>query len=133
MQWATADTILLRVDKEKLHGDIDRIAGKEFLENIRKRHTSYGSMVQRLLARDSSATVNLSDEVRLLGRAIVAYATQVCAFATEHDDDEAALIAAETALRPLDVFRELSAERSGAAQESANPAAEPAAEAPEEK
>jgi hypothetical protein len=110
VQWSTADTILHRIDSDGLREDIDRIAGKEFLDNVRKRHAAYGAMVKRLMIKESAAAVNLSDEVRALGRAIVAYATQVCA----HADDDApdTIEQARAAVRPLDMFREASAKRS---------------------
>jgi hypothetical protein len=130
VQWGTADTILLRIQNEGLQADIDRIAGPEFLKNVRARHVAYGAMVKRYLARNSSATVNLGDEVRKLGRAIVAYATQVCAFATDKEDDDDALAAAADALRPLDVFRELAAARARSEQGTAEPPGDPAAEPP---
>lgn len=128
VQWGTADTILLRIQKEGLQADIDRIAGPEFLKNVRDRHVAYSAMVKRYLSRNSSATVNLSDELRTLGRAIVAYATQVCAFATDHESDDAALAAAADALRPLDTFRELASARAKPEQGAAEPAADPAPE-----
>ncbi len=118
VQWTTADTILKRIDEEGLQPDIDRIAGKEFLENVRKRHQHYGAMVKGLLTRSQGENVNLSEEIRALGSAIVSYATKVCA--TVDEDEPATIVAARAALRPLDLFREANARRSsgGASGES---------------
>lgn len=117
VQWSTADTILKRIDEDTLGKDIDRIAGKEFLENVRKRHASYGAMVKGLLAREAAAGVNLSEQVRTLGRAIVEYATKVCASAD--DDDAESITTARAALRPLDAFREANARRGGSGADAA--------------
>ncbi len=111
VQWTTADTILKRIDEDGLQADIDRIAGKEFLENVRKRHQHYGQMVKGMLMRAEGEAVNLSSEIRALGRAIVEYATKVCA--TVEDDDPATVAPACEALRPLDLFREAAARRGG--------------------
>ncbi len=121
VQWTTADTILKRIDEEGLQADIDRIAGKEFLENVRKRHQHYGQMVKGLLMRAEGEAVNLSSEIRALGRAIVEYATKVCA--TVEDDEPATLAPAREALRPLELFREAAARRgSGSSGAGAPPA-----------
>lgn len=109
VQWSTADTILKRIDREGLEKDIDRIAGKVFLDNVRAQHEQYGAMVQGILLREQAEGVNLADHVRAMGRAIVDYATKICASVDE--DDESSIAAALSALRPLDAYREAAARR----------------------
>lgn len=111
VQWSTADTILKRIQDQNLKTDIDRIAGIEFLANIQKRHAEYGAMVQRMFTKSSGDSVNLSDEVRALGRAMVAYAMQVCSAADDEDSSAEMIAMAREALRPLDIFREDAAKR----------------------
>jgi hypothetical protein len=104
VQWATADTVLKRIDADSLHTDINRIAGSEFLDNVRKRHAKYGAMVQGMLVKTLEANVDLSAELRTLHRAIVTYATKVCAHV--EDDDAKSIADARTALHPIDAYRE---------------------------
>lgn len=104
VQWTTADTLLQRIQKDNLAADIDRIAGPDFLDNIRKRHARYGQMIQHSLVKSLELQVDLSDELRVLGHAIVAYATKICAHVDEDDKDS--LAEARAALQPIDLFRE---------------------------
>lgn len=134
VQWSTADTILQRIHEDpQLKADINRIAGSEFLEHIQKRHLEYGAMVKRLLTKGSGDSVNLGAEVRALGRSIVAYATQVCASADDDDDNPGLIAMAREALRPLDLFREVSAKRASPAPEVEVSAAGASAETSEVK
>jgi len=109
VQWATADTILKRIDEDKLAADIDRVAGPQFLENIKKRHATYGAMVQRVLVKAQGADVDRGEEARALGSAIVSYATKLCAYA-EPDEPEAMAVA-RAALTPIDKYREAQTKR----------------------
>ena len=129
VQWSTADTILKRIDDDNLQDDIDRIAGKEFLLNIRAQHKAYGSMVQNLLLREKAVGVNLAEHVRAMGRAIVDYATRVCALVDE-DDDEQRIAAVLAALRPMDAYREATARKAGNTNTEAPAPADPTAAEP---
>jgi hypothetical protein len=129
VQWSTADTILKRIDDDNLHIDIDRIAGKEFLVNIRAQHKAYGAMVQSLLLREKSAGVNLAEHVRAMGRAIVDYATRVCG-SVDEDDNEQAIAAVLAALRPLDAYREATARRAAGTSADEPTPADPIATEP---
>lgn len=133
VQWAVADTVLKRIDDEQLHNDINRIAGSEFLENVRKRHVEYGAMVQRLLTKGSGESVNLSHEVHALGRAIVAYATQICASADDDDSSPEMILMARCALKPLDNFRDQVASRANPSAPVQEPSPTPSAEPAEVK
>lgn len=123
VQWTTADTILKRIKDDNLAADINRIAGPEFLENVRKRHERYGVMVQSILIKSNELQVDLGVEVRALGSAIVAYATKVCAHV--EDDDAKSMSEARAALQPIDSHREANAKKASGSPES--PAAEPSA------
>jgi len=121
VQWTTADTILKRIDSDDLTSDINRIAGHEFLDNIRKRHTKYGAMVQSILIKAQQANVDLGAELRALGSAIVTYATKVCAHV--EDDDPTTIAEARTALGPIDAHREANAKKSAPAPVTQDPEA----------
>ncbi|MBK9262625.1 MAG: hypothetical protein IPM54_22825 [Polyangiaceae bacterium] len=63
-------------------------------------------MVQSLMRRDDATNVNLNDHVRMMGRAIVDYATKVLAMLDEEEPES--ITSVRDALRPLDAFpREL--------------------------
>jgi hypothetical protein len=117
-QWTTADTILKRIDADSLHTDINRIAGPEFLDNIKKRHAKYGAMVQNILVK-TQVNVDLSAELRALGQAIVTYATKVCAHV--EDDDPKSIAEARTALHPIDAHRDANTSGSGHPATPPNP------------
>jgi hypothetical protein len=120
VQWTTADTILKRIEADSLNIDIDRIAGAEFLDNVKKRHARYGAMVQNNLIKPDQTNVDLLAELRALGHAIVTYATKVCA--EVDDDDPQTIVNARAALHPIDAHRE--------ARPATAPAVQPAAETP---
>jgi hypothetical protein len=122
VQWATADTILKRIIDESLEDDINRIAGVEFLTNVRKRHQKYGAMVQQWHLKSELDQVDLSAEIRALGQAIVHYATNVCAEVDE--DDMKSVTQARTTLHPIDVHREANSKKSPSVSSGSTPVAE---------
>jgi hypothetical protein len=124
VQWSTMDTLLQRIDDEGTAADIDALAGPEFLKNIRHIHPRYGKMVKAIFQADASGP-NLIEQVRALQRAIVSYATKVCA--TVEDDDAKTAAAAALALAPIDQLRQQSAARKsgGAKEEDGQDAAAP--------
>ena len=131
LQWSTMSVLLKRIDNEGLAADIDKLAGSEFLQHIRNVHPRYEAMVRTSLQRDSSQQ-NLLEHVRLIQRAVVAYATRVCA--TVEDDDDASAEAARDALAAIDVMRATASNKRGNtadAEPSAEPAAEPVVAAPD--
>jgi hypothetical protein len=105
-QYAIADAVIRRIDSEGLVVDIDRLAGKEFLENVRVQHTAYGKMVKAVLQREETLTDDLNEHVRAMGQEI---ATKV--LASIDRDKPATIAAARTALRPIDAFREATQRR----------------------
>lgn len=119
-QYAFADTVIRRIDGENLAADIDRLAGKEFLENVRAQHTAYGDMVKAVLQREEALTDDLNDHVRAMGQEIVDYALKVVASIDR--DKPTTIAAARTALRPIDAFREATQRRANSQPPQAPPA-----------
>ncbi len=116
-QHAIATSYLRRIDQEGLAVDIDRLAGADFLANVRTQHNAYGTMVARMLEREDALSDDLGEHVRAMGQALVEYATKV--LASVDRDHPATIQAALIALRPIDVFRENTQTRPAAPQESA--------------
>lgn len=112
------DAILTRIAEDKLQKDIDALAGPEFLEQIRQVHARYGVMVKGVLTREEGSAQNLREQVQALQKAIVAYATKVCA--TVEEDEPETLATARLALRALDQLR-LATAKSRAGQEGEAP------------
>ncbi len=67
------------IDGESLAEDINRIAGKDFLKNVRAQHIAYGNMVAAMLKRENALSEDLSEHVRVMGQELVEYATKVLA------------------------------------------------------
>ncbi|MFS8071263.1 MAG: hypothetical protein ACMG6S_33255 [Byssovorax sp.] len=124
LQWSAMSVLLKRIDDEGLAADIDKLAGPEFLQHIRNVHPRYEAMVQTSLQRDASQQ-NLLEHVRLIQRAVVAYATRVCA--TVEDDDSTTIEAARDALAAIDKMRLMAANKRGSNAEAELPAEPPAA------
>lgn len=119
-QYAIADAVIRRIDSEALVVDIDRLAGKEFLENVRTQHAAYGKMVQAVLQREEALTDDLNEHVRAMGQEIVDYAMKV--LASINRDKPATIATARTALRPIDAFREATQRRAVSQPPQAPPA-----------
>jgi hypothetical protein len=115
--------LLKRIDDEGLAADIDKLAGPEFLQHIRNVHPRYEAMVQTSLQRETSQT-NLLEHVRLIQRAVVAYATRVCA--TVEEDDDTSAETARDALAAIDKMRLTAANKRGGAAAPDAPAETPA-------
>ncbi len=122
LQWSTMSVLLKRIDAEGLAADIDTLAGPEFLQHIRNVHPRYEAMVQGALQRDAGQQ-SLREHVRLIQRAVVAYATRVCA--TVEDDDDSTAETARTALAAIEKMRLIAASK-----RASNADADPATAAP---
>jgi hypothetical protein len=123
LQWSTMNVLLKRIDNEGMAADIDKLAGPEFLQHIRNVHPRYEAMVQASLQREAGAE-NLLEHVRLIQRAIVAYATRVCG--TVEDDDDASAETARDALAAIDKMRVTASNKRGGAASPDAPADVPA-------
>lgn len=109
VQWTTMETLLARIDKDKLESDIDTLCGPEFLSHIRLLLPRYQRMVETIARREQGLSHNLAEHRQALARAIVSYATAMCA--TVDDEDAESIERVMTALRPLDNHRTTAARR----------------------
>jgi hypothetical protein len=91
--------ILKRIDADDLAKDVDDLAGKEFLEEIRDVQPRYEAMVTERLRRDEATGQNLLDTTRGLQKAISDYAQKVLGNADA--DDPAEQEAVRVALLPI--------------------------------
>jgi len=104
-QWAETQKRLERIDEEGLADDIDKIAGPEFLSEVRRVHALYGDAIGVTRNNKIGPLPNLSTPLREVSAAITLYSMQL---ATIRLDDEATpdmRQAAREALRPLDEHR----------------------------
>lgn len=108
-QLASMGTLLQRIQDEKLTREVDELAGTEFLPLLRGVQSRYERMVNDSLRRSSASADDLTTHRRILSRAIVDYATKVCA--TAEPEDIKSIERVLKALRPLDAFREGAASR----------------------
>jgi hypothetical protein len=121
-QSTTMASLLKQINDDGLSGDIDDIAGKEFLQAIKRVQPRYEKMVTERLRRDEAMGQNLADSVRAIQNAIVNYAQKI--LGTIEHDDPATTEAARLALLPIANFREAAARGAGAgASASEEPAA----------
>lgn len=126
-QSASMASVLDRIDGEKLAKEIEGLAGKEFVAQVRHVQPRYDAMVKAMLQRDETTGENLLDQVRAMQGAIVMYATKVAATADEDDLDSIEVVRA--ALRAIDNHRVALGRRAGAkgaaaAEDGAAPAGE---------
>ena len=122
LQWSTMSMLLKRIDDEGLAAEVNEFAGPEFLQHIRSVHPRYEAMVQNALQRDSSQQ-NLLEHVRLIQRAVVTYATRVCA--TVDDDDLTTTERARDALAAIEKMRLNASKKRGGSAEVETPATLP--------
>jgi len=103
-EWAESKKRIDQVAREGWAVDIDGLAGPEFLEEVGEAHAAYGKAIGVTAARPEAApNANVAEPLRVLARAISAYATQLVAAADV--EDQASLQVARAALRPLDDHR----------------------------
>lgn len=111
-EWSESKKRLDRVASDALDKDLDALAGKEFLEEVRAAHERYGKAIGITAPRAAvDAPASLVEPLREVSRAIAAYAVQVVA-AAQQSDDEATTSGLLRALRPIDDHRADGARRS---------------------
>jgi hypothetical protein len=112
-QWAEAQKRLSNIQAHSLAFDIDRIAGAEYLTEVRRTHERYGAIVGTSQAKDSPVIVpELAEPLRRLGRAIAGYGIQMVAL--YFSSDEASRARVRRALHPLDQYRAAASRRNQA-------------------
>jgi hypothetical protein len=120
--------ILTQIDRDNLAGEVDAIAGGEFLQAVRDVQPRYEVMVRERLRRDKAMGQNLLDIMRGLQAVIVNYAAKT--IATIEDDDPATVEAARIALLPIANHRSASKAREAAEAKAPAAPAAPTAGAP---
>lgn len=94
---------------EGLREDLERLVGKEFVDELHAAHKAYGDGLGITKPGESSTPAqSLLEPLRTVNRAIAAYALQVLAFAGL---DPANVPVARRALEPIDEFRAAAAKR----------------------
>lgn len=97
---------------EGLREDLDRLVGKEFVDELHAAHKIYGDALGITKPGETPAQAqSLLEPLRAVNRAIGAYALQVLAFAGL---DPANVPLARRALEPIDKFRAAAAKRGAA-------------------
>lgn len=82
-QLATMTTLYKRITRDKLGKEIDALCGPEFLAEYRRLLPRYERMVNSMLSRPAGVSASLIAHRSALGRAVVAYATAMCALVDE--------------------------------------------------
>ena len=110
-QWAETQKRIERIDEEDLAKDIDRIAGPEFLAEVRRIQALYGVAIGVTQARGKVAVPSLAEPLRDLSASIAAYAIQLAAVYMDADTDDGARRAVRASLAPMDDYRSGAARR----------------------
>jgi hypothetical protein len=111
-QWSQTEKMIQRIDEEALAADIDKIAGPEFLAEVRRIHKLYGDAIGATRVRGKAEIPSLVNPLRDVTGAISGYAIQLLAVIMDASNDDAKRKAARAALVPLDKYRTDAAKRS---------------------
>lgn len=103
-QWTTLKTRLDELHAQKLDGELTALAGKVFVDEVRRRFDDYGRVLGLTAAQDAIELPNLSALLRDAQQRVSAYVVQV--LATIDPDDASTTKIARDALRPLADARE---------------------------
>lgn len=110
-QWAETQKRIDRIDEEDFAKDIDRIAGPEFLAEVRRVHVLYGDAIGVTKARGKIEPPSLAAPLRDVSTSIAAYAIQLTAVFMDADTDDSHRRAVRAALAPIDGYRTSAARR----------------------
>lgn len=124
-QWAETQKRLERIQEENLATDIDKIAGPEFLSEVRRIHKMYGDAIGITKPRADATLPNLAVPLRNVGTAMTLHALQLVAVVMDEESSPEARLAARDALRPFDEYRASAARRDGPDDDDANAATAP--------
>lgn len=103
-QFAAMDTLLKRIDDERLQPDLDDVCGTEFVAYLRELHPVYRNMLHKRPAASIEAALDLGELLRELSVAVADYALKVSA--QVEPEDTATVLLAKTLLAPIDDLRE---------------------------
>lgn len=101
-QGAETGTILQRIDRDSLRADLERIAGKIFVDAVYSVQLRYQGMIDTILARAESQQ-HLTEHAKTLTQRIQSYAVAVLGAADL--DDPANVAWARVALSPIAMAR----------------------------
>ncbi len=114
-EWAESKKRLDRIESDDLAKDLDALAGKEFLGEVRRLHERYGEALGVTKVRGPAEAASIGEPLRKVAEAVVHYATQIAGL---YDPDEpSTLDIVRTALAPIDELRVGVARRSAAGSE----------------
>lgn len=132
-QWNATEELLHLIDTEGLQADVDRIAGAEFLAEVRLAHAEYGKAlgITAPKAPQPAAAPNLLALLRELTAVMGEYLFQMAALASSQATAPELRAAARDALAPVDDFRRRAARKGDApAPEEDDDAEKPLPDAP---
>lgn len=105
-EWVYSQQILERFEEEGAIPDIERLAGAEYLANVREQHAFLGAALGlsgKREAEEVASTTGVADRVTALATAIADYTRRL---AGEVETEDAASVAAfQKAVKPLDDHR----------------------------
>jgi len=110
-QWAETQKRLERIDEEGLAEDIDKIAGPEFLAEIREIHQLYGEAIGITKAQPTFTIPSLAEPLRGVTSSMGLYLLQLVSVCLDEEASQEARTAARDALRPIDDHRASAARR----------------------
>lgn len=114
---AQSERRLQIIEAEELREDLDRLVGASFVDELIDAHAAYGEALGITKAPGPVApAAQLSEPLKTLSQAIVAYAVQIVAFAGLTPDN---IGPAKRALLPIDHFRAAANRRSNGNKSSA--------------
>jgi len=113
-EWAEGEKLLRTIEENNLEADLNKIAGPEFLTEVRAAHHVYGAALGVTRATEAPVDVSLAAPLRTVQRAIVNYAVKLVAMADEEDESTMTMVRA--ALAPIDAHRAAMARRTSPAE-----------------
>lgn len=135
VQWNVTDEMLRTIDEEDLQGDLDRIAGAEFLAEVRLAHAEYGRAlgITAADAAPKSDGASVTDLLQKLAATMGEYTLQLAALASSSATPAELREASRRALAPVDDFRKRAARKpdGGADAEEPDEGDEPLPPAPD--
>ncbi len=120
-EWAESQKRLDRVESDGLAKELDELAGKEFLAEVRRLHIAYGVAIGVTQAKKMPATeaAKPGEPLRKVAQAVVLYASQVSSLYDPDEPETLDLI--RRCLAPIDDLRQAQARRSSATGEVSPP------------
>lgn len=125
-EWAESERRIQMIDNEKFAKTLDKVAGPEFLQQVRRNHVVYGEVLGITKPNPAPQGPARAENLKSLRKAISRYVFAVLASAVDEESTQRAL----QALRPIDTFR-ANAQARRAASSNVEVEEEPPVETPE--